>query len=155
MKTPYFLNIPAACLAVCLAGCAPARTAEITWQGTLAATGAAVALSGSGAAAQVLPLYTKERTLLVEDVTFVQADAQADITFTGVAADAITLDFAAPYEAGRLYYPYATPTEKIDYRVETGADATVYHLDTYYDYVFTVTTDAGTDYLMVGCAQPQ
>ena len=157
MKKYAFLPALFLLLAVVLTGCARSMdgSGPPAWQGTLPATGAEVTLRGAAVTQTAMPLWSAPQQPLSDAALTLLADARPTVEIAGVPADAVSLAFATPQGAGRISNPDANPVEKLDYRRQTPEEAdTLLALDTVYDYLLTVQTDKGTDYLIICCQNP-
>lgn len=139
-----------------LAGCnTTAEDAAPVWEGTLPASGVRVTVSGCTLDGEgTLPLWDKEEQPITDAAVYLTTSGgHPSVLLDGVEQMELQLEFAAPFETGKILHPDAAPVGKLDYKVLTPPEGVGYELDTYYPFALIVATDAGTDYLVVEPAQ--
>lgn len=150
-KSLYLLPL---CLVV-LGGCAstPVDTTPV-WQQQLPETGVEMEVSNCTLLGEESVYYALERTNSDEWVerSALQTEGVPVVTLRGVEPEQVELRFVENIDTLYLYYDKVMPQQDLDYIVTEPEDGTLqYRLDTVYNYEFVVTTQSGTDTMIVTC----
>lgn len=135
---------------VVLCACSPRAEDRETWQTTLPASGVTLDASGHGLETQQTRYYER-RSSKPQNLCLIRAD---DVVLLTLDADAqVEFAFASPQGDSYRAYNETTPIEKVDYVPLQAEDdqKQVYRVDTAYSFLLTITSDAGTDVLLLDC----
>ena len=139
-----------------LAGCSTVYQQNIDstpiWQEDLAETGVHTEVSNAELLNTDPIKYSETRGTAgsyLLDRTAVMVKGQPVVTFYGVTAEDIKFVFLENIDFVYVDYDHTLPVQKIDYLRTDGDGWVSYKLDTYYNYEFTITTDDGTDSVIV------
>ncbi|MGN0974611.1 MAG: hypothetical protein ACI4OL_01315 [Gemmiger sp.] len=142
-----------AAAALLLAACAPTAdvNAEPVWQTTLPATGVTLAFDHA-VTARVQTLSLQDEAV---ELDFYYCDS-TPVMLLGDAGEArITVEYVAPSGDGYRLYTERPATPKLEYTEGQKEDGTlVYDFETIYNYLVTVSSDAGTDRFVLLCETP-
>lgn len=148
-----FCAAAAVLLAAALCGCAQKVDMTPIWEGDLPNTGVHMAVSNAELLNTILVPYAPTREEAFQNhltaMPSVQAEGQPVVTFYGVTAEDISLVYLESIDTLYVDYDRVKPQEKLDYVVTETADSVSYKLDTAYNFVFTVKTEAGEDQYLV------
>lgn len=139
---------------VLLAGCA-SRTVDTTpvWQQQLPQTGVQMELSNCTLVDDEPVYYAMDR----DDEKWLErpalkAEGTPVVTLRGVDAEQVELRFSENVDFLYLYYDKVMPQQDLDYILTVQEDGSLqYRLDTVYNFEFVITTDNGTDDILVIC----
>lgn len=142
------------CLVV-LGGCAstPVDTTPV-WQQQLPETGVEMEVSNCTLLGEESVYYALERANSDEWVerSALQTEGVPVVTLRGVEPEQVELRFVENIDTLYLYYDKVMPQQDLDYIVTEPEDGTLqYRLDTVYNYEFVVTTQSGSDTMIVTC----
>ncbi len=141
--------LPTIVLALLLCACVGGGGKAVVWQEVLPQSDVELSVSGCELEAGDT-LYTPPDSDAPVSVLLLRADDIALLTLDGDAE--MQIAFASPKEDGYGLYTKTTPIEKVDYVPLTGEEGQQqYRFDTAYCFVVTVTTEAGTDTLILDC----
>lgn len=147
----YFLPL---CL-VALGGCASTRVDTTpVWQQQLPETGVEMEVSNCTLLGEDPVYYALERSDSDEWIErpALQTEGVPVVTLRGVEPEQVELRFVENIDTLYLYYDKVMPQQDLDYIVTEPEDGTLqYRLDTVYNYEFVVTTQNGTDTMIVTC----
>lgn len=152
MNKHYFL-LPL-CLLI-LSSCAPTQEPDArVWEGELPQTGVRMTLGGCTLVSED-PVYYATDRLDVEYWTekpALQTEGVPVVTLYGAEPEEVELRFVENIDYLYLYYDKVMPQPELDYILTQGSDGSLrYRLDTVYNYEFVVTTEDGTDTMIVTC----
>lgn len=144
-------------LSVCLllAGCT-SQNVDTTpvWQQALPQTGVQMEVSNCTLENSGPVYYAMDRvdTDYWTEKTAVQVEGVPVVTLYGVDPEEVELRFVENVSYLYIYYDKVMPQPDLDYVLtETDDGALQYRLDTVYNYEFVITTEQGTDSMMVIC----
>lgn len=142
------------CLMV-LGGCAAARVDTTpVWQQQLPETGVEMEVSNCTLLGEEPVYYTLDRdsTDPWTERPALQTEGVPVVTLRGVEPKQVELRFVENIDTLYLYYDKVMPQQDLDYIVTEPESGTLqYRLDTVYNYEFVVTTQQGTDTMIVTC----
>lgn len=138
-----------------LSGCA-AKTAagEPVWEGKLPQTGVQMTLAGCTLVSEEPVYYATDRldTEYWVEKPALQTEGIPFVTLQGVEPQQVELRFVENIDYLYLYYDKVMPQPELDYILTQTSDGSLqYRLDTVYNYEFVVTTEDGTDTMIVTC----
>lgn len=143
-----------ACLAVLafaalwMTGCGREST-EPTWTGTLENTGVSMTAWGGAVSESAATLYPEEGSE-GEELLLLTAEDVVTLSWEEVQPEDIAIAFVRPEDGSYREYSESDPIEKVDYvPLETEESSLQYRFDTAYSFVITVTTEQGTDRILL------
>ena len=143
-------------LCLFLAACAPAEVDTTpVWQQDLPVTGVQMELSNCTLLSEEPVAYTTERNT-GDDWTerpALQTEGVPVVTLYGVEQDQVELRYVENIDYLYLYYDRMMPQIDLDYILTEVDGGLQYRLDTVYNFEFVVTTEAGTDTMIVICSR--
>lgn len=134
-----------------LTACGAPQDTDPTLQLTLPETGVPAAFYGCAVAEETTD-FQMDTAQTPETAALYAADGRPDLYLSGVTAEEVEVRFAEPCDTGMRLYTLNTPVEKLDYTLTGEEDGVSIHFKTVYYYLITVTTDAGTDHVVVSTA---
>lgn len=132
---------------------APVDTTPV-WQQQLPETGVEMEVSNCTLLGEEPVYYTLDRDSADPWVErpALQTEGVPVVTLRGVEPEQVELRFVENIDTLYLYYDKVMPQQDLDYIVTEPEDGTLqYRLDTVYNYEFVVTTQSGTDTMIVTC----
>lgn len=134
-----------------LTGCTGKENTEPVWEQQLPETGVKMEVSNCEIVSDEPVYYTTDREDIGHWVQMpaIQAQGTPVVTLYGVRAEQVELRFAENIDWLYLYYDKMLPQPDLDYIMTELEDGVRYRLDTIYNYEFIVTTDTGTDNMLV------
>lgn len=144
--------LPLLCLLLLLTGCQPKTDTTPVWQAVLPATGVQAALANCTVEEGTAFYRAEDGT--EQAAALLRAEGIPILTLCGGESGPLTVEveFAKPLEEGVYGQDVSTPMYKLDYRLDVQDDGTLqYRFDTVYSFYVTVTTDAGSDALVLLC----
>ncbi|WP_295425286.1 hypothetical protein [uncultured Subdoligranulum sp.] len=143
-------------LCLFLAACAPAEVDTTpVWQQDLPVTGVQMELSNCTLLSEEPVAYTTDRNK-GDDWTerpALQTEGVPVVTLYGVEPDQVELRYVENIDYLYLYYDRMMPQIDLDYILTEVDGGLQYRLDTVYNFEFVVTTEAGTDTMIVICSR--
>ena len=143
-------------LCLFLAACAPAEVDTTPfWQQDLPVTGVQMELSNCTLLSEEPVAYTTARNN-GDDWTerpALQTEGVPVVTLYGVEPDQVELRYVENIDYLYLYYDRMMPQIDLDYILTEVDGGLQYRLDTVYNFEFVVTTEAGTDTMIVICSR--
>lgn len=139
-----------------LTGCTTrAVDATPVWQQTLPETGAEMTVSNCTLLSDESVYYAMSRddtSDLWDEKPALQVEGIPVVTLQGVTSDQVELRFAENVDYLYLYYDKVMPQEGLDYIFTEQADGSLqYRLDTVYNYEFRITTEEGSNTILLIC----
>lgn len=152
MKRLLGLLMPAVLVVALLCGCAE-KASEQTRQTTLANSGVTLTVSGREVSESTATWFSRDSSVSREVCLFTAPDITT-IDFGNISADAVTVDFVWPIPGGYMEYDLGDPIEKVDYcPLDTEEGTLRYRFDTAYSFCITITTEQGTDWVLLDCCR--
>lgn len=143
-------------LCLFLAACAPAEVDTTpVWQQDLPVTGVQMELSNCTLLSEEPVAYTTDRNN-GDDWTerpALQTEGVPVVTLYGVEQDQVELRYVENIDYLYLYYDRMMPQIDLDYILTEVDGGLQYRLDTVYNFEFVITTEAGTDTMIVICSR--
>lgn len=120
-----------------------------TWEGTLPNTETAMTIAGCEASETTAMWHSKDGQDSQELVALM-VPGSATVSLQGVEEENLTIVFVTPVEDGYQEYDLSEPIKEVDYcRQESPEEFVQYRFDTAYSFMLAVTTDSGTDRLIL------
>ena len=143
-------------LCLFLAACAPAEVDTTpVWQQDLPVTGVQMELSNCTLLSEEPVAYTTDRSNGDDwaERPALQTEGVPVVTLYGVEPDQVELRYVENIDYLYLYYDRMMPQIDLDYILTEVDGGLQYRLDTVYNFEFVVTTEAGTDTMIVICSR--
>lgn len=143
-------------LCLFLAACAPAEVDTTpVWQQDLPVTGVQMELSNCTLLSEEPVAYTTDRNNGDDwmERPALQTEGVPVVTLYGVEPDQVELRYVENIDYLYLYYDRMMPQIDLDYILTEVDGGLQYRLDTVYNFEFVVTTEAGTDTMIVICSR--
>lgn len=152
MKRLLGLAMSAVLVMTLLCGCMqkePKQTKEIP----LTNSGITLTVSSQEVSQSAATWYSRD-TSVSRDAYLITAPGITTIAFGDAAAEEVTVDFVWSIPGGYMEYDLGEPIEKVDYTPLDSDDGVLrYRFDTAYLFCITITTEQGTDLVILDCCR--
>lgn len=152
MKRLFGLAVSAVLLMVLLCGCMskePRQTREIS----LTNSGVTLRVSSRQVSESATTWFSRD-TSVSRDAYLITSPDITTIAFDNACADEVTVEFVWSIDNGYMEYDLGEPIEKVDYTPVDAEDGVLtYRFDTAYLFCITVTTEQGTDLIILDCCR--